>query len=145
MRDVDPMTASRAGLATRPFVAATPRSVLRLVRRAAEAQRIGTTGVVVVRLTETDRLGGTTGLLRFAHALGLRTILDAQHGAIEHLVARRPELVRPTLRATDAAVVVSSRSAALVHELTGGRLRVEIAAPSAPSAVRRLQRTLTAA
>ena len=122
-----------------------PTAVLRLIRRAADAQRSGSTGVVVIRLTESDRIGRTTGLLRFAHALGLRTILEAEGAAIEHLVARRPELVSATISATDAVVVSSSRSAALVRDLSSGRLHVEIAAPSAPSAVRRLQRTLAAA
>ncbi|WP_375388145.1 hypothetical protein [uncultured Amnibacterium sp.] len=125
--------------------ASLPTAALALIRRAADAQRSGATGVVVVRLTEEDRLGRTTGLLRFAHALGLRTILEVQGAAIERLVARRPELVAATVRATDAVVVESSRSAALVRDLSDGRLRVEIAAPSAPSAVRRLQRTLTTA
>jgi hypothetical protein len=119
-----------------------PRAALRLVRAAAEAQRTGVPAVVVIRIAEGDRLGRSTGLLRFARALGLRTILEAGTGALEHLVLRRPELVQPTLRAVDAVVVPGRRTMALLHDLTGGRLHIELAEPDT---MQRLQRTLAAA
>ena len=116
----------------------------RLLRLAADAQRTGSPALVVVPFLETAPLRRTSGVLRFAHALGLRTILDAHGTAIEHLAARRPELVRPTLRAADAVVVRSPRSAALVRELSRGRLRVEVAADEPATTFQRLERTLAA-
>jgi predicted xylose isomerase-like sugar epimerase len=117
---------------------------LRLIHLAADAQRTGSPAVVVVPFTDTTSVRRSSSVLRFAHALGLRTILDAHGTAVEHLAARRPELVRPTLRAADAVVVRSPRTASLVRELSRGRLRVEIAAERSTITLQRLERTLAA-
>ncbi|MGT2425258.1 glycosyltransferase family 4 protein [Amnibacterium kyonggiense] len=109
-------------------------AALRIVALAARARRSGAPTVAVFHVSEGGSFLREGGLLRLSARLGLRTIAHVHGADFDDFAARRPEIVRPVLRAASAVAVLTDRSAATVRDLVGDSTAVAVVRNSVPSA-----------